>query len=157
MSTTINSIADLQDVLSGERTAMITTVDERGTLSSRPVSIQRIDDEGDPWFLVDKNADWVPPADGSPINAAVVDEGSAWVSFAGRATLVTDDAVVGAMLSAVNELFFEEGAEPVALRVVSDRIEWWTAPNKIAQAFELAKAKVTGGTADMGDSGTLEV
>ncbi len=40
---------------------------------------------------------------------------------------------------------------------VSDRIEWWTAPNKIAQALEFAKAEVTGGTADMGESGTLEV
>lgn len=157
MTTTITTIADLQDVLSGERTAMLTTVDERGTLSSRPISIQRIDDDGDPWFLVDRNADWVMPADGAPINVAVVDEGSAWVSFAGRATVVSDDAVVGAMMSAVNELFFEDGATPVALRVVSDRIEWWTAPNKIAQAFELAKAKVTGGTADMGESGTLEV
>lgn len=157
MSTTINSISDLQECLDGERTAMLTTVDERGTLSSRPVSIQRIDDHGDPWFLVDHNADWVAPADGSPINAAVIDEGNAWVSFAGRATLVSDDAVVGAMLTGINETFFEEGAKPVALRVATDRIEWWTAPNKVTQALSFAKAKVTGGTADMGESGTLEV
>ena len=157
MSSAISSVSDLQQRLKGERTAIVTTIDERGTLSSRPVTLQRFEDNGDLWFLVDQDADWVSPADGAPVNASVVDEGSTWVSFAGRAALVDDPVTIAELCDAISDTFFEQGATPVALRVVTDRVEWWTAPGKVAQAMEMAKAKATGSEPDLGSSGTLEV
>lgn len=157
MSTPIDSVSDVQQRLKGERTAIVTTIDERGTLSSRPVTVQRIDDNGDVWFLVDRNADWVSPADKAPVNASVVDEGNTWVSFAGRATLTEDQATIDKLCDPISDTFFEDDAHPVALRIATDRIEWWTAPGKVSQALEMAKAKVTGDEPDLGSSGTLEV
>ncbi len=157
MSSTISSVSDLQDRLDGQRTAMVSTIDERGTLSSRPVTIQRLDDQGDLWFLVDRLADWVGPVDGSPIGASVVDDGDTWSSFAGRAELVSDQSVVDELADSFSELYFDDGAVIVALRLVTDRIEWWTAPGKVAQVVQLAKAKFTDAEPDLGDSGTLEV
>jgi len=157
MATTINSVSDLQDLLGGHQVAMVSTVDERGTLSSRPVTVQRLDDSGDLWFLVDRKADWVAPLDGSGVNASLVDEGSTWLSFAGRGSLVSDAAVLEDLGDPMSDTYFGEGAEPVALRIVSDAVEWWTAPGKVSQTVELAKAKLTGETPDLGDSGTLQV
>ncbi len=156
MSSPIESVSDVQQRLEGERTAIVTTIDERGSLSSRPVTVQRIDDSGDVWFLVDRDADWVVPADGAPANVSVVDKGSTWVSFAGRATLIHDQAILDDLCDPVSDVFFDDGATAVALRVVTDRIEWWTAPGRISQAVQIAKAKVTGDEPDLGSSGTLE-
>ena len=43
MSDTIKTISEVQERLSGVRTAMVTSLHERGTLSSRPVTLQEID------------------------------------------------------------------------------------------------------------------
>lgn len=83
MTEELQDMNDVRDRLSGVRTAMVTTADERGTLSSRPVTKQEIDGAGNVWFLVDGSAAWVEPADGSPINAAFVDGEDSWVSFSG--------------------------------------------------------------------------
>lgn len=156
MSEPIKSITDVQERVEGNRFAMVTSIDERGTLSSRPVTVQRFDDGGDLWFLVDRDADWVGPLDGGPVNAAIADERT-WVSFAGRASLVHDSSKIEELCDSMSETFFEEGAEPVALHVVTDRIEWWASPNKAVQIVELAKATLTDSEPDMGSSGAIEV
>lgn len=156
MSESINTIADLQERLQGNRFAMITSIDERGTLSSRPVTVQKLADDGDIWMLVDRNSDWVPPIDGAPVNASLSDDRT-WVSFAGRASLVADQATVDELTDPMADTFFGEGADKVALHIVTDRIEWWASPNKAVQLIELAKAKVTGGDPAIGDSGAIEV
>ncbi len=156
MSEPITSITDVQDRVEGNRFAMITSIDERGTLSSRPVTVQRFDDSGDLWFLVDRNADWVGPLHGGPVNASIADDRT-WVSFAGRASLVTDSAKIDELSDPMSETFFEDGAEPVALHIVTDRIEWWASPNKAVQIVELAKAKLTDSEPGMGSSGAIEL
>jgi len=156
MTDPLKTVADVKERIDGNRFAMITSIDERGTLSSRPVTVQRLDDDGDLWFLVDRSAEWVAPLDGGPVNAAVADDRT-WVSFAGRAVLVTDQSVIDELSDPMSETFFEEGAEPVALRVVADRVEWWTSPNKAVQLIELAKAKLSDSQPDLGDSGAIEL
>ncbi len=155
MTEQLTTIDEVQKRIESGRVAMVTTVDERGTLSARPVTLQKIDDHGDAWFLVDANADWVQPAANGPVNAAFVDERT-WVSFAGRADLFTDEACITDLMDAMSENFFDESSQPVALRVVTDRIEWWAAPNKLSQLIELAKAKATDHQPDLGASGTIE-
>lgn len=156
MNEHLKTVDDVRARLDGERFVMVTSIDERGTLSSRPVTMQEFDEAGDLWFLVDAKAEWVAPLDGGPVNAAVAADHT-WVSFAGRASVVRDDARIGHLTDAATETFFEEGAEAVALRIVTDRIEWWASPNKAAQLIELVKAKATSSEPDMGDSGAIDV
>lgn len=156
MTDSLITVADVKDRIDGNKFAMVASIDERGTLSSRPVTIQRLDDEGDLWFLVDRNADWVLPLDGGPVNAAIADDRT-WISFAGRATLVSDRATIEDLKDPMSATFFEDGAEPVAMRIVTDRIEWWAAPNRAAQFIELAKAKITDNEPDLGESGAIEL
>jgi len=148
---------DVKRLLDGVKTAMLTTPDERGTLSARPVTIQQITDVGDLWFLVDAQADWVRPTSSGPINAAIVDGNDVWISFAGRAELDASQARIDELTDPMSDAFFGPDAEPIALRVATDRIEWWTAAGKLTQVLEIAKAKLTGSTPDIGSSGTIEV
>lgn len=157
MTERLTTIGDVQDALDGERTAMVTTIDERGTLSSRPMTIQRIDDAGEVWFLVDANAHWVGPADGSPVNVAVVDDGDVWVSFAGRASVEREQGVIDALSGPMADAYFSSEAQPVALRVVTDRIEWWTAPGSVAQLIQMGRGLLSDAQPDLGEQGIIEV
>lgn len=155
MTERIESVEDLQDKLSGMRVAMLATQDERGALSSRPVTVQDLDDQGDLWFLVDHHASWVAPADGRAANASIVNEKNFWLSFSGRIRLDDNQERIDQLMGAMSDAFFDDEAEPVALCVVPHDVEWWTAPNTPKQVLELVRAKVTGDTPDTGESGTL--
>ena len=157
MTDRLTTITDVQDALDGERTAMVTTIDERGTLSSRPVTVQKIDDDGEVWFVVDSAAEWVAPADGAAVNVAVVDDGDVWVSFAGRASVIHDRGVVEELSGPVSDAFFSSDAEPAALRVVTDRIEWWTPAGTMAQLVQVGKGLLSDERPDLGEQGTIEV
>lgn len=155
MTTTIESVKDLSEAVSHIKVAMVSTVDEHGTISSRPVTVQEITPFGEVVFIVDQGADWVPPADGAAINATLIDEGNAWVSFAGTGSLDPDTATAEELMGSLSSLFFGEDSQPAVLRVRTEQIEWWTAASGARQVFELAKAAISGKTPELGSSGTL--
>ncbi|WP_420451329.1 pyridoxamine 5'-phosphate oxidase family protein [Ilumatobacter sp.] len=151
------TIDDLRDRLRGERTAMLTTVDERGTLSARPLRIQTYNDYGDVFFLVARSADWVSLGTTEAANAAIVDEGSTWVSIAGRLHFVDDPKLLEEMWDEASAAYFPGGsADAVVGHLQSDRWEYWTAPTAAVQVVEFVKSKVSDNTPDVGRSGTIE-
>ena len=157
MTDQIESIQDLQDKLEGRQVAMLTTGDEQGLLSSRPVTMQRLDDDGHLWFLVDRHASWVTPADQSPVNASFTGERGLWVSFSGRVELDGSRKRIDELASAMSDTFFEGDAEPIAMGIAPSQVEWWSAPNKPVQVLDLVRAKLTDREPDGGGSGTLDV
>jgi prepilin-type processing-associated H-X9-DG protein len=138
------------------RTVMLTTVDERGTLSSRPLTVQHVAESGDVLFVVERAADWVS-ASVDAANVAFVDGSTTWISVAGRAVIDDDTRLLDDLWDPALDAFFPDGrASAVVLRVQSDRWEYWTAPNKLVQLVEIAKAKVGDDRPDLGDSGRVE-
>jgi len=151
------TIEDLRDRLKGERTAMLTTVDERGTLSSRPLTVQSFNDFGDVFFLVGRDSDWVNPSATEAANVAIVDDGATWVSIAGRMHISSDEKLLDELWDDTSAAFFPNGkTDAVVAHVQSDRWEYWTAANAAVQVFEFVKAKLTDDAPDMGQSGAIE-
>lgn len=151
------TIEDLRDRLQGDRTAMLTTVDERGTLSSRPLSVQTFNDFGDVFFLVGRDADWVNPTATEAANVAIVDDGNTWVSIAGRLHISDDQKLLDELWDDHSAAYFPNGkGDAVVAHLQSDRWEYWTATNAAVQVFEFVKAKLTDDAPDMGESGTIE-
>jgi general stress protein 26 len=146
----------LRECVEKVRTAMLTSIDERGTLSSRPLTVQRVSASGDVYFVVGRDADWVSPSIDAA-NVAFVDGPSTWISVAGRAELVDDRDLLDDLWDPVLDSYFPDGrAGAVVVRVASDRWEYWTAPNRLRQLVEVARAQVGGDRPDLGDSGTVE-
>lgn len=146
----------LRERVDGVRTTMVTTVDERGSLGSRPLTVQRVTDEGDVLFVVARDADWVLSTIDS-INVAFVDPDSTWVSVAGRAEIVDDPALLDDLWSGALDAFFPDGRDGAAiLRVDADRWEYWAAPGKLAQLVKIAAARLGDDQPDLGSSGTIE-
>jgi general stress protein 26 len=149
-------LAALRERISKVRTVMLTTIDERGTLSSRPMTVQRLAESGDVLFVVDRGADWVSPTM-EAVNVAFVDGSSTWISVAGRAALDDDRRLLDDLWNPILDAYFPDGrANAVVLRVESDRWEYWTAPNKLAQLVDTAKARAGGQRPEPGESGVVE-
>ncbi len=152
------TIEDLRERLKGShRVAMLTTVDERGTLSARPLTIQDYNDYGDVFFLVGRDSDWVNPSATDAANVSIVEDGETWVSIAGRLHISDDMKLLDELWDDTSAAFFANGkSDAVVAHVQSDRWEYWTAPTAAVQVFEFVKAKVSDDAPDMGRSGTIE-
>lgn len=148
------TIDELRERVEEVRVAMATTIDEHGLLASRPLTVQRIDERGDVYFIVGRDADWA--ADGQAMNVSLVDDGRTWVSVVGRAEYVEGTSLLSDLWDEMTDTYFPDGPEgAVALQVHADRWEYWTAPNKIAQLAGMAKAFLMDTQPDVGDSGSI--
>jgi general stress protein 26 len=152
--TTTADGARFDELVSDIRVAMFTAPDAAGELHGRPLTVQRVDDDGTVWFLVDAGAEWIQPRF-SAVNVAFGDA-STWVSAAGSAEVVKDQSVVDDLGDPVSDAWFEDGASPAALRVDVTRADYWDAPGKVVQLAKLGKAAVTGSAPDMGERGVVE-
>ena len=149
------TIDELRERVQEVRIVMATTIDQHGLLSSRPLTVQRIDERGDVYFIVERDAEWV--IGGQAMNVALVDEGRTWISVVGRAEYVVGTALVSDLWDELTDTYFPDGPESaVALQVHAERWEYWTAPNKLAQMAGMAKAFLMDTQPDIGDSGTVE-
>lgn len=154
--TTINDLNEALDLLADERIGMLTTIDERGTLSSRPMTVQRTDAVGDVWFVADRDADWVAPAHGAAANLAVA-TGDRWLSFAGRLDLITNTHTLADFADAETAEHTDSDPASAVLRLVVDRVEWWASANLLERMIEVTRAGLAGEDADLGASGVIEV
>ena len=147
------SLEEVRDRVDDVRVAMVTVVEADGSISTRPLTVQRICDDGTVEFLVERDAGW--SSDGQATDVSLVDEGRTWVSVSGTSTYVDDRAAVEELWDDITAQFFEGPADAALMRV--DAITWsyWAAPNRLAQVYQLAKAFLTDDSPDLGTSGTV--
>ena len=146
----------LDDLLDGERTAMVVTADQR----ARPMTILERDDQR-LWFLTTAAADWVQELpEREVVNLSIVDPGdSLYVSLTGTAATTTDQDVRERLWSPALEAWFDGVEDPnlVALSVDVTDGEYWDGPDgAVARTLKLAAAALTGsGSEKMGDKGDV--
>jgi len=130
------------------RICMLTTVDDDGHLVSRPMAVQQTEFDGDLWFVSDGDARKVDQIQhGTRVNAAFASRDS-WLSVAGNAELVHDDAKARELWNPSLEAWFPDGPTTPGLTLVkvhADTAEYWDSPGgKVATLLSYAKAKATG-------------
>jgi general stress protein 26 len=144
----------LHDLAQGIPIVMLTTDGPDDRPRGRPLAVQRIDDDGTVWFIVDRHAEWVGP-DLGMAHLAFVDD-TTWISATGPATTVDDPATLEELGDPITDTWFQEDAEPIAVRVSVGHADWWDAPGRLRQALSLVGAKVSGSQPDMGERGTAD-
>ncbi len=146
----------LDDLLDGERTAMLVTADQR----ARPMSVITRDDDR-LWFLTGRDAEWVEALeDGEFVAIVVVDPSdSVYLSLTGRATITDDGATLKRLWNPAMEAWFEGVDDPnlVALSVDVHEGEYWDGPGTgVGRALRGLASVVTGrGRALMGEQGDV--
>jgi general stress protein 26 len=120
----------IQDV----KVAMMTTADQDGKLYSRPMWCQEADENGDLWFFTKLHSPKTAEiSKDNQINLAYSDPSNqTYVSIAGKAEIVTDQAVIDDKWSESLKTWFPNGKddpEVALLRVHPEKGEYWDSPN----------------------------
>ena len=156
-----DAIRKVAELLQGERFAFLTTVAPDGTLTSRPMTLQEVEFDGDLWFFAEHDAPWLTHVAASPQVNVGMGSGGTWVSLTGTARVVDDVAKKKELWNSVVEAWFPDGPDDdgvVLLKVTGESAEYWDSPgNRLATALSFVKAKATGSQPDTGEKDVVDL
>ncbi|MGY1696452.1 MULTISPECIES: pyridoxamine 5'-phosphate oxidase family protein [unclassified Geodermatophilus] len=143
------------ELLRGQKFGFLTTTTPEGKLTSRPMSLQEVEFDGDLWFFAEAHAPWLGHVAVSPQVNVGVGSGGSWVSLTGHALVVDDVAKKRELWNSGVEAWLPQGPDDptvVLVKVDADSAEYWDSPgNRLATAFSFVKAKATGSQPDTGE------
>ena len=163
-TSTARDFANLKALIEDIKIGMLTTVDDDGTLRSRPLQTVGVEDDGTLWFFTSASSPKVAEAgaEGGRVNVSYGNPAKYdFVSVSGTATLSRDREKMRELWTKWVELFFPKGLDDpdlALLRVQVEKAEYWDAPGtSIGRLYGLAKGLVTGKTDALGDNKKLEL
>lgn len=146
------------------RFGMFTTSDDTRTLTSRPLTQQQVDTNGQMWFIVSDEAAYTRDLLNNPqVNVSFAEPSdSLYVSVCGRAELVRDRAKTEELWNPMVKAWFPGGLDDPHLALIKVTIQsaeyWDSDASKMRQFFEMAKAAFTGDKPkDLGEHGKVEL
>ena len=140
----------LYDLIKDIKIAMMTSIEEDGTLHSRPMWNHVADAQGDLWFFSRARTPKIHElSEASEVNLAYSDpSGQNYVSVAGKAEIVRDTAKVKELWSEGLRTWFPKGPDDpdiALIRVHPTGGEYWDGPSRtVMQIYGYAKARFTG-------------
>ena len=152
-----SEIKKLAAIIKSIKFAMLTTVEEDGTMHSRPMATQEIDFDGDLWFFT--RADSIKVSETNrhqQVNVAFADpEKNKFVSASGLGALVRDPKKIEELWKPVYKTFFPGGLEDPEIALLKVTVQWaeyWdSASSGIGRAFNFARAYITKDASKLGD------
>jgi len=132
------------------RFGMFTTLDSDQVLTSRPLTMQQIDGEGNMWFFTSDEADFTRDlAQHAQVNVSFSNpDEQLYLSVTGQAYLVKDRAKARELWTPLVRAWYPGGLDDPHLALIRVRIhtaEYWDASaSKMKQLVQLAKTAVTG-------------
>jgi len=149
------------ELIKGERFGFLTTTTPSGTLTSRPMTLQEVDFDGDLWFFAERDAEWLDHVRVSPQVNVGIGSGGTWVSLTGQAAVVDDVAKKKELWNGGVEAWLPQGPEDpsvVLVQIDGDSAEYWDSPGgRLATAFSFVKAKATGQRIDSGENEVVDL
>ena len=150
MSDRTGNIKKLHDMVKDIRFAMLTTVEEDGTLRSRPMATQEFEFDGDLWFFTSADATKVNEVQHEHhVNVSYAEpKDQKYVSVSGTAQLIRDKSKIEELWNPLFKAWFPDGLNDPQLsllKVSVDKAEYWDSPSsKVVRLLGFAKALVTG-------------
>lgn len=156
-----DDLAQLRDVIKGQRTCMLATIDPDGRIVSRPMSVQDAPFDGDLWFLAELESEKIAELERDAHASAIFATGDAWASVAGTASIVRDVERKREFWGPFTDAFFgKRGPEDesiVIIRLQGERGEYWTSHTGPRVLVELLASKVSGHRAETGDNAEVDL
>ena len=163
-SYTSEQIKLIADKIKSVKFGMFTTSDDTRTLTSRPLTQQQVDSEGQIWFFVTDEAAYTRDLLNNPqVNVSFAEPGdSLYVSVCGRAELLKDRAKAEELWNPIVKAWFPGGLDDPHLSLIKVTIQsaeyWDSDASKMRQFFEMAKAAITGEPPkDVGEHGRVDL
>ena len=139
----------------GIRFAMLTNVQPDGSLTSKPMTTQEVDFDGNVWFFANRDSLEQLERQNANVNVAYSDPGrSVYVSMSGVAEVINDRNKIQELWNPVVEAYFPGGPEDPQVGLLCVQVtqaEYWDAPSsRIVRLFNLVKSVITGKAEDAG-------
>jgi len=147
---TNEELQDLCDKVKDVKFGMLTTADDMRALTSRPLTLQQLDDEGRMWFFVSNQEQFTRELLNNPLaNLSFADvDDMLFVSIAGYAEIVDDRAKAEELWNVEAKAWFPNGVDDPHLAMLKfsiDTAEYWdTGSSKMVTLFAMARAALTG-------------
>jgi general stress protein 26 len=144
-----NDLNLLADKIRDIRIAMLTTVDEDGSLCARPMATNEMEQDGTLWFFTQADSPKTHEIDHkSEVNISYADTGKElFVSVSGKAEIVKDKNKIKQLWTPLLKAWFPKGEEDpsiILLKVKINKAQYWDAPaNRFVQLIGMAKAAIT--------------
>lgn len=146
----VKALKDIKNKIDNVKIAMLVTEEPDGTLRSRPMGTNKMEEDGSLWFFTNEFSPKVAEVNQNHkvnISYADVDE-NLYVSVSGEAHLVTDKGKIDELWKPHLKAWFPEGKEDpnvALLKVIPQKAEYWDAnSSKMVTAFNIAKAIISG-------------
>ncbi len=142
----------LWDKIKDVRVAMLTTVDDDGSLRSRPMYTQQVEFDGELWFFTADDSGKVDEISREHwVNLSYAEpKDSRYVSVSGVAELIKDRSKIEELWSPMLKAWFKDGLDDPHLALLRVRVteaEYWDdTSSKMNQLFGMVKAAVTNDT-----------
>ena len=154
-----NDIDIIRTIISGTRTATVTTVSASGELHSRPLAVLDTPFEGSLWFFTAHPSPKTDDIATTPAVNVALSDGKSYLSIAGTASVNHDETRIDQLWNPFVEAWFENGREDPSvalLRIDATSAEYWSVDKPgIVRAFEVAKALITKQQPDVGENKTV--
>lgn len=143
--------------------AMLTTINDDGTLRSRPMGTQQIEFDGDLWFFTGADSAKVDEArKNRQVNVSYADaKEQRYVSVSGQAELVRDKSKMKELWNPIYKAWFPDGLNDpnlALLKIHVEKAEYWESANgMVVQLLGFAKALVTGQPYEGGENAKINL
>ncbi len=157
------AIKKINELINGKQIAMLTSVSDEGHFHARPMAVLEVDFDGDLWFFTRKDAPKVDQIQQEPrVNVAYSDPSNQdYVSLAGKAKLVVDQALNEKYWKPQFEAWFPDGLEDPQLSLLKIEVEgaeYWDSPSStVAHIKGFIQTKITGEQGPVGDHAKVAI
>ena len=147
------------DILQSKDIAMLTNINESGSLVSHPMARNKNESDDFLWFFTRKDSEKVREIQKDPrVNVSFAEKDH--LSISGKAEIVEDISMKKQFWTKANEVFFEtepEDANIVLLKIVMESAEYWKGENPVATAYQFVKGVISEEEPDMGKNEALDI
>jgi general stress protein 26 len=153
----------LWDMIRHIRVCMMTTIEEDGSLRSRPMAGIQDEFAGELWFFTSATSHKTLEIAGhDQINLSYADpRDQSYVSVSGKADLVTDRTLIAEKWTEPVRVWSPKGPDDpdlALLRVAVDRAEYWDSPSAtMTYLYGYAKARLTGEASRPGENAKIDL
>lgn len=157
------AIEKLKEIAEGARICMFTTFTDQQPMPTRPMALQRVDDDGTMHFFSAASSGKNHEVSEEPnVQLFFANNGSSeYLNVYGKAVISQDRAKIKELWSAWAKAWFQGGAEDPDLTLISvtpTESEYWdTKVSKVVTLLKVAASIVTGKVNDDGVEGQLSI
>lgn len=153
----------LKDMAEDIKFCMFCTLGYDGSISSRPMTTNEVDEEGNIWFFTNKLSEVSIEADqkNDVCLAYACPSDNDYLSVTGNASIILNKAKIKELWKDAYKAWFPEGTNDpdlALIKVVPSKAEYWdSTSNKMVILFSMVKAALTGSKYNEGEHGKLRL